>query len=123
LIRAGPLSDDKVIDLLNHYFVPIVTSNDDYNETGAAPPEEKAERLRIAIDSKRVEKNNPIVVTPKSGSADIVAYIIGADGRVDSTMRLMDLADPEKVAAFLETAVTKLKVPRGKTPWSNPGIS
>src|SRR5688500_11067101 len=40
-MRAVVLSDDKVISLLNGYFVPVYTSNDDYDKTGSASADEK----------------------------------------------------------------------------------
>ena len=35
-MRAGPLSNDKVISLLNAYYVPVFISNEDYDEKGQA---------------------------------------------------------------------------------------
>src|SRR5437870_2873363 len=39
-MRAGPLSKKTVSDTLNRYFVPVYTSNEDYEGSGADPPEE-----------------------------------------------------------------------------------
>ena len=33
-MRAGPLSNKKVIDLLNAHFVPVYTVNEDYARLG-----------------------------------------------------------------------------------------
>ena len=46
-MRAGPLSNTKVIDILNRFFVPVYTVNEDYAPKGPAPAEEKAERESI----------------------------------------------------------------------------
>jgi hypothetical protein len=46
-MRAGPLSNDQVIRLLNAHFVPVFVSNEDYAESGPASDEERAERNRI----------------------------------------------------------------------------
>jgi len=47
-LRAGPLSDIRVISLLNSSFVPVSAPNQDYVAAeGKAPPAEKAERARI----------------------------------------------------------------------------
>ena len=40
-MRAGPLSDEKVIRLLNAYFVPVYVSNEEYRDDGTASPEER----------------------------------------------------------------------------------
>ena|SRR5450432_1953506 len=47
-LRAGPLSDIRVISLLNSSFVPVSAPNQDYVAAeGKAPRAEKAERARI----------------------------------------------------------------------------
>jgi hypothetical protein len=37
-MRAGPLSNEKIIALLNAYFVPVYLSNEDYAKDGSASP-------------------------------------------------------------------------------------
>src|SRR5258708_4174278 len=113
MVRAGPLSNDKVIDVLNHYFIPVVTSNDDYNKNGTASPEDKAARIRIAKDSKNVEKFYKLEVTADYNVADIVCYIVAPNGKVHSTLRLPDCSVAEKVAEFLEEAIRALHVKPG----------
>ena len=113
-MRAGPLSNAKVIDLLNHYYIPLVISNNDYNSTGSASAEEKRERHRIARESKMVEQAKPLSVSAASNAADIVCYIVTPTGDVHSTQRLPDCSVAEKVAAFLETAIKDLNVKPGK---------
>ena len=46
-MRAGPLSDGKVIALLNRFFVPVYLSIDDYATGGGAPAADKAALKRI----------------------------------------------------------------------------
>ena len=46
-MRASSLSNDKVIDLLNHFFVPVYLSNEDFAKGGCAPIEERKELQRI----------------------------------------------------------------------------
>jgi hypothetical protein len=114
MVRAGPLSDEKVIDLLNHYFIPVITSNDEYNPNGTASAEEKAARARIAKNSKNVEKVKKVVITPDSNASDIVCYIVHTDGEVHSTLRLPECAAAEKVAEFLKEAIGALHVKPGE---------
>jgi RNA polymerase sigma factor (sigma-70 family) len=45
--RASALSNDRVIGLLNHSYIPVAISNRDYGKDGRAPAEEKAEEQRI----------------------------------------------------------------------------
>ena len=46
-MRAGPLSNSKVISLLNRFFVPVYAMNEDYRDGGAAPAADRAEYNRI----------------------------------------------------------------------------
>ena len=49
-MRAGPLSNSEVIDTLNRYYVPVVSSNFETGPGGPAPEAEKRERRRIYDD-------------------------------------------------------------------------
>ena len=46
-MRAGPLSNPKVIELLNGYFVPVYTSNDFISGPADSSKEEQKERERV----------------------------------------------------------------------------
>src|SRR5712692_4083541 len=46
-MRAGPLANANVIELLNAYFVPVYTSNDEVAGTADVAQKEKAERDRV----------------------------------------------------------------------------
>jgi hypothetical protein len=46
-MRAGPLSNPQVIDLLNNYFVPVYTSNDSISGPPDSLKEEQKERERV----------------------------------------------------------------------------
>jgi hypothetical protein len=46
-MRAGPLANPKVIELLNQYFVPVYTSNDFIPGDAASAQKERAERDRV----------------------------------------------------------------------------
>lgn len=52
-VRAGALSNDTVIDLLNRSFVPVYVSSHDYGNTGKAPAAEKAEWQRLRQEAAR----------------------------------------------------------------------
>ena len=53
-MRASSLSNDKVIELLNHYFVPVYLRNEDCSEDGSASPAEKATRSKSNRSASRV---------------------------------------------------------------------
>jgi hypothetical protein len=100
-VRAGPLSDDKVIVLLNNYFVPVAVPTDDYVEGGKAPEAEKAEIQRIL--GKTWVANNSI------------SYVVAPDGRViDSHLNSTGASATERVAELLERCIQKLKTAAGQ---------
>jgi hypothetical protein len=103
-MRAGPLSDLRVISLLNRYFVPVYVSNEDYTPQGAAPPEEKAERNRILRESHQA----------KLSTGTVHAYVLTPDGHPIDSLHVATASKPERTVAMLEQTIEKLKVPEGK---------
>src|ERR1700755_545729 len=75
-MRAGPLSDDKVISLLNRFYVPVFVSNEDYEKDGPAPPDERKEKLRIYREA--IERKLP--------NGTVHAYVVRPDGRIQETL-------------------------------------
>src|SRR5438046_1342124 len=70
-MRASSLSNDKVINLLNHFFVPVYLSNEDFAKGGCAPAEEKKELQRIfreTLDAKR-------------SAGTVHVYLLAPDGK------------------------------------------
>jgi hypothetical protein len=73
--RASALSNERVIDLLNHWYIPVAIANQDFRKEGAAAAEERAEYQRI-----RAAANREGVLGGESW-----VYVLDADGRpVDS---------------------------------------
>jgi len=48
-MRAGPLSERRVIDLLNRNFVCVYTATEDYVGEGKAPVDERGELHRLCL--------------------------------------------------------------------------
>jgi hypothetical protein len=70
-MRAGPLSDAKVIELLNAHFVPAYVSNDEIPGDADAVRAERAERervLRAFLDAGM-------------SAGSVHAYVLTPDGR------------------------------------------
>ena len=65
-MRGGSLSHAKVVELLNAYFVPVYTSNEDYRDGGAAPPDERAELRRIQQEGYRKKLSVGTVRQPRT---------------------------------------------------------
>lgn len=103
-MRAGPLSNQKVISLLNEHFVPVYTVNEEYTDKGSAPPEEKAERNRIFQEGHAA----------KLSVGSVHVYILAPDGHLRDSLHVAKAAQSEHLMAMLEKTVAELKVPKGK---------
>ncbi|MBY0525376.1 MAG: RNA polymerase sigma factor [Gemmataceae bacterium] len=113
-MRAGPLTNPRVIDLLNRYFVPVYISNDEYHgkeftqpgytREGSAAPEEKREFKRIFEEAQQAKLN--LRLTP--------VYVLSPEGRPIDTLRVAPAEKVENLARFLERTIEKLKPEEGK---------
>ena len=103
-MRAGPLSDSKVISLLNSYFVPVYTVNEDYSSKGSAPAEEKAERKRIFQQGHEA----------KLSVGTVHVYLLAPDGRLVDTMHVAKAAKSQSLITMLEKTVGILKTVSGQ---------
>jgi hypothetical protein len=102
-VRAGPLSNKKVITLLNRYFVPVYSSNQDVAPTGSAPPEEKAERNRIYSE----------FYNKKLGVGDVHVYILSPDGHAFDGLTIGSATQTGPMTELLERTIQKLKTVPG----------
>lgn len=109
-MRAGPLSNRKVIDLLNGYFVPVYTVNEDYAKNGAAPKEEKEERERIFKAGYAAKKS----------VGTVHVYILAPNGELLDTSHVAEAAKPKKLIALLEKTAADLKLTVGSSPVVKP---
>jgi hypothetical protein len=103
-MRAGPLSNNKVIELLNSSFVPVYTVNEEYARNGSAPAEEKVERERIFKEG--YERRWSV--------GTVHVYVLRPDGHLFGTLHVAEAAQVEKLLVLLEKAVTELKTASGK---------
>jgi len=97
-MRAVSLSDTRVITLLNRYFVPVYTANEDYDEEGSAPPEEKAELSRIRDEG----------YAKKLSVGTVHAYVLTPDGHTLDSLHVAEAYQPDRLAAMLNRAVQRL---------------
>jgi hypothetical protein len=103
-MRAGPLSNDQVIRLLNAHFVPVFVSNEDYAESGPASEEERAERNRIWREAREAGLS----------AGTVHAYILSPEGRVTDSLHVAEAAKVDSARAMLQRAVEKFKTPAGE---------
>jgi hypothetical protein len=89
-MRVSSLSDEKVINLLTKYFIPVWVSRDHYQL--AAPSDlEKDELLRI--DRDRVKRGLE--------GGDVAVYVLTPDGAMAASMAVQKAYKPENLAPFL----------------------
>ncbi|MEX0586424.1 MAG: hypothetical protein WD176_07260 [Pirellulales bacterium] len=103
-MRAGPLSDPNVISLLNQYFVPVYTSNEDYGDKGTAPAAEKKERDRIWHDANAANLS--------SGTVHVYLLEPGTNRVLDSS-HVAEAAQTKKLVPMLERTIARLKLKPG----------
>ena len=78
-MRAGPLSDRRVIDALNRSFVCVYINNEEYyTKQGNAPPEERAELQRILQEgfARKLDVGmvRSYVLTPDGHMHDVLSH-------------------------------------------------
>ena len=97
-MRAGPLSNARVVALLNRYFVPVYLDNEDYGKNGTASAAEKAERKRILAAFAKAKL-----------PAGSVHLFILTDGQPFTSLHVANAAKVERLIPLLEHAIATLK--------------
>ena len=103
-MRAGPLSNNKVISMLNRCFVPVYAANEDYRENGAASPEEKAEYDRIFKESHAA----------KLSTGTVHVYVLNPQGHPIDSLHVAEAAKTERLVQMAEGVIKKLGVREGQ---------
>lgn len=109
-MRAGPLANARVIELLNTYFVPVYTSNDEVLGTAEVAKKEQAERDRIYR----------AFLDAKLSAGSVHVYVLSPDARPLGSIHVAHAGDKDKATGkdrtqlLLEKTVADLKVERGK---------
>jgi hypothetical protein len=112
-MRASSLSNAKVIDLLNHYFIAVQADERFYKHQDSVPAEEKAVHQRIFQEFYRLDRENRQAGKPGLSVGTVHAYILTAEGKPLDSLHVAD-AKPERVTAMLQKAIETLKVPQGQ---------
>lgn len=102
-MRAGPLSNKKVIDLLNAYFVPVYTVNEEYGRLGLAPREEKEARERIFKAGHAAKKS----------VGTVHVYVLKPSGDFLDSMHVAEAAKSKKLIEMLERSISELRIAAG----------
>src|SRR5579864_9108088 len=113
-MRASSLSNTKVIDLLNHYFIPVYADGVYIQNNPAVPVDEKAAYRRVFQEFHQLNKKNQEAGQKPLSIGTVHAYVLAADGKPLDSLHVAE-AKPERVVAMLERAIATLHVAEGKT--------
>jgi hypothetical protein len=103
-MRAGPLSNARVVALLNRYFVPVYAINEDYRAKGVVPEAEKAEYQRIYREALRA----------RLSTGTVHVYIVAPDGHPIDSLHVATASRVERLLDLLERTFRRLKTAEGK---------
>src|SRR6266853_2840077 len=103
-MRAGPLSNTRVISLLNRFFVPVYAANEDYRDGGLQPAEEKSEYNRIFKEAHAA----------KLSVGTVHVYILSPGGHPIDSLHVATAAKTDRLIDLLERTVEKLHIREGK---------
>src|SRR5438132_8266814 len=112
-MRASSLSNSKIIDLLNNYFVSVHADGVFYKANANVPADEKAAFQRIFQDFYRLNQKNQEAGKPALSVGTVHAYVLTANGKPFDSLHVGE-AKPERVIAMLKRAVQELNVAEGK---------
>lgn len=104
-MRAGPLSNPKVIELLNRCFVPVYISNEDYDGKSAVVPKEEVQAWQRIYHDALKEKRS---------AGSVCVYVVRPDATGIASMVVSRAADKDNLLKMLEATVDRLKVAGGK---------
>jgi len=104
-MRAGPLSNDKVIDLLNHSFVPVYTSNEDYEDKSPKVSAEERKALRQIQDE---------CFANRTSVGTVHVYILNPQGHAIDSSHVAAVTETKRLLAVLQRNVDKLDTNHGQ---------
>lgn len=102
-MRAGPLSNSKVISLLNQYFIPVYSSDEDSAPRGHGPESEKSEHIRIYREASK----KPF------GAGAVYVFILNPQGEVIDGIDVAHATQGDTLEKMLTRVVENLHTPSG----------
>src|SRR5213593_4803195 len=104
-MRAGPLSNPRVISLLNGYFIPVYATNENYKDGGEASPEEKNEYGRIFQEARQGGLS----------VGTVHVYVLKPDGHPIASLHVVQASNTSKLVELLQSTVAQLNTHEGPT--------
>jgi hypothetical protein len=112
-LRASSLSNAKIIDLLNRYFVPVTVDGVFVQFNASVPAEEKKAYQAVFQNLNQLNKENRTAGIPTVSVGVVHAYLLAPDGKPMDSLHVAE-AKPDQLAKMLQRAIDTLKTPSGK---------
>jgi hypothetical protein len=109
-MRAGPLANPQVIELLNSYFVPVYTSNDFVSGEPGSRKQEEKERARVYR----------VFLEAKLSAGSVHVYVLSPDAVPLGSLHVAHAVDKEPTTGkdqtqfLLEKTIRDLKTVKGE---------
>jgi len=117
-VRAGPLSNETIISLLNSSFVAVRVDGVYLSHNEAASSEEKAAYRRLFEEFSRFNREAEAKGAAKASIGSVHAYILASDGRAFDSLHVAE-AKASRVLDMLRCAIDELK-PKAGEPVAKP---
>ena len=104
-MRAGPLSQPRVISMLNKYFVPVYVSNEDYRDPAITPDDERAQYEEVFEDAK--DKG--------LSTGTVHVYILSPEGEVVDSRHVQDAERTPVLLKLLRRNADRFRLTAGRT--------
>jgi hypothetical protein len=103
-LRAGPLSNPKVIEILNKYYVPVYLSNEDYQgKTPVVPKDEFLAWQKIYHEALKEKRD----------AGSVCVYLVAPDGKGLASLIVSQAAHKDNLLKLLQTIAEKQHVKPG----------
>lgn len=112
-MRAGPLSNETVVALLNSSFVPVYVDGVYLSHNDAASADEKAAYRRLFEEFSRFNRQAEAAGGAKKSIGSVHAYILSSDGRAFDSLHVAE-ARSSRVVEMLRRAIEELKPEAGE---------
>ena len=112
-MRASSLSNPKIIDLLNHYYIPVNVDGVYTQQNEAVPADEKTAYRQVFQALHLVNRKNQEAGRPPLSVGTVHAYVLDSSGQPLDSLHVA-AAGPERTLAMLEKHIKALQVAKGK---------
>jgi hypothetical protein len=112
-MRASSLSNPRVINLLNRYFIPVNVDGTFLKESPGSPAAEKVALAGVFQGFHQLNKQSRDSGNPELSIGTVHLYVLTPEGKPLDSMHVAR-AKPETVVAMLEKAIRTLNSPEGK---------